>query len=199
VLVEVIAMSGDDVLFERHGAHVAILTINRPQKRNAVNASVTALMHRYIAQTEQDQSIRVVILTGAGEKAFCAGADLAELVSNTKPRLHEDGFAAFTSAYRAKPWIAAVRGAAAGGGTEIALACDMIIAAESASFSLPEVKRGLIAAAGGVYRLPRALPRGIALEMIATGAPITAQRAYSLGFVSRLVPDEMLMEGGFVA
>jgi enoyl-CoA hydratase/carnithine racemase len=178
------------VLFERAGAHVALVTINRPAVRNAVNAAVAQALDAIVRQTEADPEIWAVVLTGAGEAAFCAGADLKEVSAGAGAALWTEGggFAGFVFAPRTKLWIAAVNGAALAGGTEIALACDLVVAAESASFGLPEVKRGLIAAAGGLYRLPRALPRAIALELIATGGRIDARRAHHFGMVNRLAP-----------
>ena len=178
------------VLFERAGAHVALVTINRPAARNAVNAAVAQALDAIVRQTEADPEIWAVVLTGAGDAAFCAGADLKEVSAGAGADLWTEagGFAGFVFAPRTKLWIAAVNGAALAGGTEIALACDLVVAAESASFGLPEVKRGLIAAAGGLYRLPRALPRAIALELIATGGRIDARRAHHFGMVNRLAP-----------
>ena len=178
------------VLFERAGAHVALVTFNRPAARNAVNAAVAQALDAIVRQTEADPEIWAVVLTGAGEAAFCAGADLKEVSAGAGAALWTEGggFAGFVFAPRTKLWIAAVNGAALAGGTEIALACDLVVAAESASFGLPEVKRGLIAAAGGLYRLPRALPRAIALELIATGGRIDARRAHHFGMVNRLAP-----------
>jgi len=121
--------------------------------------------------------------------AFCAGADLADVAAGRGPSLvtRDGGFAGFVYASRQKPWIAAVHGFAMGGGLEFALACDMVVAASDAVFGLPEPKRGLLAAAGGAYRLPRAIARAIALEMLTTGATIDAQRAHDIGLVNRVV------------
>lgn len=179
------------VLFERVGAHVALVTINRPAARNAVNGAVATGLDAAVRETEADPSIRAVVLTGAGDAAFCAGADLKEISAGSGAALWTEagGFAGFVFAPRTKPWIAAVNGAALAGGTEIVLACDLAVAAESTSFGLPEVKRGLIAGAGGLYRLPRALPRAIALEMIATGGSIDAHRAHHFGMVNHLAPS----------
>jgi enoyl-CoA hydratase len=121
---------------------------------------------------------------------FCAGADLKEISAGRGDSLSTpaNGFAGFAFAKRRKPWIAAVNGLALAGGCELALSCDMIVAAEDGEFALPEVKRGLVAGAGGLFRLPRAIPRQIALELIATGDRLGASRAYELGLVNRLVP-----------
>jgi len=179
------------VLFERVKEHIALITINRPAARNAINGDVAASLQRYVKAIEEDDSIWVGVLTGSGDRAFCAGADMNEVAAGRRKLFStpEGGFAGFVHAPRAKPWIAAVNATAVGGGTEIALACDMIVAAEAASFSLPEVRRGLIAGAGGVFRLPRAIPRAIAMELIATGAPLPASRALALGMVNRVVPQ----------
>jgi enoyl-CoA hydratase len=179
------------VLFETIGEHIALVTLNRPAQRNAVNGALANLLESYLEQIEADKSIRAAILYASSDRSFCAGADLAEVSAGRVRELFtpKGGFAGFAYAKRQKPWIAAVRGFALGGGLELSLACDMIVAGESASFGLPEVRRGIIAGAGGAYRLPLAIPRAIALEMVATGLPITAQRAYALGLVNRVVPD----------
>ncbi|MDO8705419.1 MAG: enoyl-CoA hydratase-related protein [Sulfuricaulis sp.] len=184
------------VLVEKLGAHVVMVTINRPLVRNAINGDVTQALDRAWKQVEADPDARVAILSAAGDQVFCAGADLKEIAAGNREKLFtaEGGFAGFVHAKRSKVWIAAVNGIAVGGGTEIALACDMVVAAETASFGLPEVKRSLMALAGGIYRLARAIPRNIALEMIATGEPIDAARAYQLGLVSRVVPAHALRD-----
>lgn len=175
--------------------HVALVTIQRPQARNAVNVPVTQGMARAVDLTESDADTWAVIITGAGGKAFCAGADLKEVAAGraTSLRTEKGGFAGFTHREREKPWIAAVEGFAFGGGCEIALACDLIVASRASVFALPEVKRGLIAGAGGVYRLARVLPRNVALELIATGCELNADRACDLGMVNLLTePGEAL-------
>ena len=188
--------SANTIQFERIGHHVARITLNRPAARNAINVAMTQRIEQIVREVESDPDLRVAILTGAVGKAFCAGADLAEVAAGLGPAMvtPDGGFAGFVFAQRKKPWIAAVHGFALGGGLEISLACDMIVAAESAVFGLPEPKRGVLAAAGGVYRLPRAIPRAVALEMLATGASIDARRAYELGLVNRVVPEARLAE-----
>ncbi|TDK65639.1 enoyl-CoA hydratase-related protein [Sapientia aquatica] len=183
------------VLFERIDNHIALVTLNRAQARNAINGAVAQALDSIVRATENDPQIRAVILTGAGAGVFCAGADLKELASGKGSSLSTEngGFAGFVFAKRSKPWIAAVNGKAIGGGFELALACDLVVASDSASFCLPEVSRGLVAIAGGVMRLPRQLPRAIALELIATGAPLTAQRAEHFGLVNRVVGAEFLL------
>jgi enoyl-CoA hydratase/carnithine racemase len=138
----------------------------------------------------------VAILAAAPGPAFCAGADLADIAAGRGPSLMtaDGGFAGFVYAVRHKPWIAAVHGFAVGGGLEFALACDMVVAERDAVFGLPEPKRGLLAAAGGAYRLPRVIPRAVALEMLTTGATIDAQRAHELGLVNRVVELAALPE-----
>jgi enoyl-CoA hydratase/carnithine racemase len=186
-------MNADDpVLFEMQGDHVALVTLNRPAQRNAVNGALTRALEDILARVEAERAIRAAILYSSSDRAFCAGADLSEIAAGRGNELMtaKGGFAGFTHAARRKPWIAAVRGFALGGGLELSLACDMIIAGAGASFGLPEVKRGIIAAAGGAYRLPRAIPRAVAFEMVASGVPISAQRAYELGLVNRVVADD---------
>ena len=170
--------------------HVAVVTIDRPGARNAVNVAVTEGIDRALGLTESDTDVWVTVLTGAGGKAFSAGADLKEVAAGRALSLRTErgGFAGFVNFPREKPWIAAVEGFAVGGGFEIVLACDMVVASEDAVFALPETSRGLIAAAGGIHRLPRLLPRNLALELIATGAQLTAARAHAHGLVNRLAP-----------
>lgn len=182
------------ILFERIGRHIALVTLNRPEARNAINVAMTQRLEEIVRTVERESELRVAILAAAPGKAFCAGADLAEVAAGRGLSLMtpEGGFAGFVHAPRTKPWIAAVHGFAVGGGLEFSLACDMVVAADNAVFGLPEPKRGLIAAAGGMFRLPRAVPRAIALEMLTTGASITAQRAYELGLVNRVVTGDEL-------
>ncbi|MGY2049665.1 enoyl-CoA hydratase-related protein [Methylobacterium sp. JK268] len=180
----------EPVLTERVGEHVAIVTLNRPRARNAVDPALARGLAAALAWTEAEAAIRAVVLAGSPCGAFCAGADLKVVAAGGADSLWlpEAGFAGFVHAARAKPWIAAVDGLALAGGCEIALACDLIVAGEGSGFGLPEVRRGLIAAAGGLVRLPRALPRAVALEVILTGHPLDAGRAHALGLVNRLVP-----------
>lgn len=183
-----VSSANDAVIVAVVRPHVALVTINRPAARNAVNGDVALGLERAVLAAESASEIWVVILTGAGTQAFSAGADLKQVSLGNMNALYtvRGGFGGFVHAPRTKPWIAAVNGFAVAGGFEIALACDMIVASEDASFGLPEVRRGLIAAAGGLYRLPRALPRQLANELIATGATITARRCRELGVVNRM-------------
>jgi enoyl-CoA hydratase/carnithine racemase len=180
----------DAVLFEVIEPHIALVTINRPEARNAVNSAVSAAMEAIVERVEADPDLWAVVLTGAGPHAFCAGADLKEVSAGRSNTLagSKNGFGGFVRAQRTKLWIAAAQGHALAGGLEILLACDMAIAAETATFGLPEVKRSLVAGAGGVFRLPRALPKAIALQMIATGEPISAATAAHHGLVNAVVP-----------
>lgn len=185
------------VTTETIAPHVALVTIRRPDARNAIDAATAQALGAAVAAVEADDDLWVGILTGDGGEAFCAGADLKAVARGEGRSLftREGGFAGFTHLPLAKPWIAAVEGAALAGGLEIALHCDMIVAADNASFGLPEARRGLLAAAGGAYRLPRILPRAIAIEMLATGEPIDAARAAALGLVNRVVPRGQAVAG----
>lgn len=185
------------VRLESLGGHIALVTLDRPEACNAIDAVTAHELHEIVRKTEENPDIWTVILTGSGDRAFCAGADLKVVASGGFATLFTQGggFAGFVHQARTKPRIAAVNGAALAGGMEIALACDLIIAVEEASFGLPEVRRGLIAAAGGLYRLPRALPRALAMEMIATGIPIDAASALYHGLVNRVVPRSDLLAG----
>ncbi len=173
--------------YEQRG-RVAVLTINRPEARNAVNGEVASGIEEAIDRIEADDETWVAVLTGAGP-VFSAGADLKAIATGQAAALNtkKGGFAGIARRERTKPIIAAVNGPALAGGCEIVLSCDMVIASTEARFGLPEVKRSLVAGAGGLFRLPRALPTAIAMEVVLTGDPIDAQRAYDLGFVNQLV------------
>lgn len=186
------------VLTERRG-RVLLITLNRPAARNAVNLAVALGVGGALEQAEHDRDIWAVVLTGAGDLAFCAGADLkavarGESLSPADPVRAAWGFGGYVSHHISKPTIAAVNGFALGGGTEIALASDLVVAAEGASFGLPEVKRGILAGAGGVFRLPAQIPKKVAMEMILTGEPISARRALELGLVNRVVPQSEVVD-----
>lgn len=185
----------EELIVEVVDGHIAVVTLNRPQVRNAINASLTAAIEQAVVQIEKDDAIRVAILASSHAKVFCAGADLGEIAAGRGNMLMtpNGGFAGFVFAERTKPWIAAIHGAAFAGGCELALACDMIVASEEAQFGLPEVKRGLYAGAGGAYRLPKRLPRNIALELLATGGTLDAGRGFALGLVNRLVPADRVL------
>jgi enoyl-CoA hydratase len=181
----------DEVIAYEKRGRVAILTLDRPEARNAINGAVAQRMEALIDAYETDDEVWVAILTGAGG-TFCAGADLKEIAAGRANELstRRGGFAGMVSRERNKPLIAAVAGHAVAGGTEIALACDMIVCADDAVFGLPEVKRSLIAATGGLFRLPRFVGMAAAMEIILTGDPFTAQRAYELGMVNAVVPAD---------
>jgi enoyl-CoA hydratase/carnithine racemase len=171
--------------FEVRGHH-AVITLNRPQARNAVDPDTTRQIADAFDRIDNDNDIRVAIITGA-PPVFCAGADLRAINAGQERELSDaNGFASLTYRQRTKPLIAAVNGPALAGGTEIVLACDLVVAEASATFGIPEVKRGLIAAAGGLYRLARVLPRNIALECGMTGDPLSASRAAEFGLVNVL-------------
>lgn len=178
------------VLVERRD-HILIITFNRPDARNAVNAELAGLTAEALEEAENNSDIWVVVITGAGDKAFCAGADLKAIARGEKinrPEYMKWGLAGIVKHPISKPIIAAVNGPALGGGTEIALACDLVIAADTATFGLPEVKRGFFAAAGGVFRIMEQVPRKRAMEMILTGDAISSQTALELGLVNAVVP-----------
>jgi enoyl-CoA hydratase/carnithine racemase len=180
-----------EILVSREGAHVARVTLNRPAQANAVSPRLAIELEAAVAALEADDSVVAVVLSAAGTRAFCAGADLKAIAAGQRDQLYTErgGFAGFVQAPRTKFWIACVEAPALAGGLEIALACDMIVASTNATFGLPEVQRALIAAAGGLARLPRRVPRGLALEMIATGEAVTATRAHAAGLVNHLTPS----------
>jgi enoyl-CoA hydratase/carnithine racemase len=165
---------------------VGILTLNRPEARNALNNEVASRIADALDELEADDDIWVIVITGAGDRAFCAGQDL-KVKGARAPQ--GGGWGGIVQRTIAKPFIAAVNGAAMGGGLEICLASDCVVADEHATFALPEVKRGLMAAAGGLERLPRRIPPVLAMEMILTGRAISAARALELGLINRVVPS----------
>jgi crotonobetainyl-CoA hydratase len=178
------------VTVARHG-HVLVVTLNRPAAMNAVNAEVSGLVGDALELADRDAAVHAVVLTGAGERAFCAGADLKALARGEPVRAPghaEWGFAGYVRHPISKPTIAAVNGFALGGGTELVLASDLAVAAETATLGLPEVARGLFAGAGGAFRLSAQVPRKAAMELLLTGASITAARGCELGLVNRVVP-----------
>ena len=173
--------------------HVLTITINRPEARNSINLAVHMGIGEALEQAEHDPDIWAVIITGTGDQAFCAGADLKALSRGEKlmpddPAPRSWGFAGYVSHHISKPTIAAVNGFALGGGTEIMLASDLAVAADTATFGLPEVKRGIYAGAGGAFRLAAQLPQKLAMEYLLTGEPFSAQRALELGLVNAVVP-----------
>ena len=177
------------VTFQQQG-HYAVITINRPQARNAVNGAVANGIEAGLDRLEENDDLWVGIITGV-PPVFCAGADLKEINSGNAGALQtkRGGFGGITTRQREKPMIAAVDGPALAGGTEITLACDLIVASRSATFGVPEVKRSLVAAAGGLFRLGRKIPLNIAMECALTGDPISAERAAHFGLVNILCDE----------
>jgi enoyl-CoA hydratase len=184
--------------YEKQG-NVGIITINRPDARNAVNSDVAQGIESAIDGVEADDEVWVGILTGARtEKGyiFCAGADLKQMaVDPGGMQTERGGFGGFVTRERTKPIIAAVDGPALAGGTELVLAADLVVASRTAVFGIPEVKRNLVAAAGGLFRLPRKIPRNIAMELALTGRlDFPAERAYDFGWVNRLCDEGEALE-----
>ena len=167
-----------------HGA-VLVITIARPGQRNAVNRAVADGIAAAVDRLDGDDDLRAGVLTGAGGY-FCAGMDLKAFATGERPHVPGRGFAGLVERPPRKPLVAAVEGFALAGGMELALACDLVVAARGASFGLPEVTRGLVPAAGGLLRLPARIPRGAALELVLTGEPVSSERAHQLGLVTRL-------------
>jgi enoyl-CoA hydratase len=183
----------DEVLVERAGG-VMTITINRPRYRNAVNRAVTVAISSALAELDESSGLSVGIVTGAGG-TFCSGMDLKAFLAGEDVTTPGRGFAGICGAASRKPLIAAVEGWALAGGCEIALACDLIVAADNARFGLPEVKRGLIAAGGGLLRLPRRVPAGIAAELLLTGDPMDAETAARFGLVNRVTAAGAALAG----
>jgi enoyl-CoA hydratase len=182
------------VEFERR-ENIALLTLNRPEARNAISPEVSQTMATLLDEIEADSNLRTVVLTGRGE-VFSAGADLKVVASGRANDIAsgKGGFAGIVTRDFPKPIIAAVNGPALAGGCEIVLSCDLVVAAETAKFGIPEVKRGLMAAAGGLIRLPKRVPLAIALELAMTGEPIDAARAAQLGLVNRVVAADRVVD-----
>jgi enoyl-CoA hydratase len=186
-------MSPEDAVLTERRESVLLITINRPEQRNAVNAAVAEGIANALDELDGDPGLALGVLTGAG-KGFCAGMDLKAFVAGESAWHSERGFAGIAARPAAKPLIAAIEGFAVAGGLEIALACDLLVAARDARLGIPEVKRSLVAAGGALLRLPRLLPRTIAMELALTGDPISAQRAYELGMVNRLAEPGRALE-----
>jgi crotonobetainyl-CoA hydratase len=178
---------------------VATVELQRPEARNAVNREMTAELNVTFDALEADDTVWAVVITGAGDKAFCAGADLKAIekgeLRTRRPR-PETGFAGIAGRGFRKPLIAALNGDALGGGFEIVLACDLVVAEQHVVLGLPEVTRGFVAAAGGIARLSRRIPLSVALEIAMTGDPISAQRGFDLGIVNRVVPSGSARQEG---
>lgn len=189
-------MTFDNLLLARDGA-VAVVTLNRPKVLNALNNQTLAELAACMAGLKADDGVRAIVLTGAGEKSFVAGADINELaaLSPVEGQAHaRRGQLIFDAIEQmGKPVIAAINGFALGGGCELAMACTMRIAADTARFGQPEINLGLLPGYAGSQRLPRLVGKGIAMEILLTGDMVSAQRAYEIGLVNRVVPAAELM------
>jgi enoyl-CoA hydratase len=187
----------ETLVYEKKGS-IGILTVNRPEKMNALSNQLISELRSFLSEIESDDELKVLIVTGAGDKAFVAGADIGELVERDAiagskvSRERQDVFSRIENL--PVPSIAAVNGYALGGGLELALACSMRICSENARFGAPEVKLGIIPGDGGTQRLPRLVGKGRAMEMILTGDFIDAQEAFRIGLVNRVVPPENLLQ-----
>ncbi|EHI12159.1 crotonase/enoyl-CoA hydratase family protein [Mycolicibacterium thermoresistibile] len=181
------ARQATDPVLVSADSHVLTITLNRPDVHNAVNLDMAQRISDALDRLDDDPDLRVGIIAANG-RSFCAGMDLKAFARGEVPRPEPRGFAGIVKQPPAKPLVAAVEGAAVGGGFEIVLACDLIVASESARFSLPEVTRGLTPNGGGLLRLPRRIPHHLAMELILTGRPVTAARAAELGLLNRLTP-----------
>ena len=191
-------MSYTYIALDNDASGIATLTMNRPQKLNALNAATMEELDRAIDSVRSDAAVKALIVTGAGEKAFVAGADITELAQSEPVNaavLSAKGQDTFRKLERMrKPSIAAINGYALGGGLELAMACTMRVASETAKLGQPEVKLGIIAGYGGTQRLPRLVGRGVALELLLTGDPISAAEAHRIGLVNHVVAGEKLIE-----
>lgn len=183
--------TGTAVLTEVRG-HVLLITLNRPHAHNAIDAELGRGLEEALAWLEREPELRVGVLTGAGGKAFCAGADLKALARGERLNPDGDRNRGVGVLFRrpvGKPLVAAVAGIALGGGSEIAFACDLVVAGESAVFGFPEVTRGIVAAGSGALRLAREIPTKLAMELLLTGERVDARTAAGFGLVNRVVPD----------
>lgn len=186
----------EEVLVEaREG--VQIITINRPEAKNALNANVARLVAEAVDELDRDDDLRVGVLTGAGG-VFSAGMDLKAFLAGETPAIEGRGLCGITETPPTKPLIGAVEGWALAGGFELLLACDLVVAAETAKFGVPEVKRALIAGAGAALLLPRRVPQAVALELLLTGEPISAPRAAEIGLINRVTSEGGALEGALV-
>lgn len=182
-----VSSSSTQTVHSRREGAVLVITIDRPAVRNAIDRATSEALARAMDELDADPSLVIGVLTGANGH-FCTGMDLKAFLRGERVELPGRGLAGMVQTPPNKPLIAAVEGYALAGGCEIALACDLIVAAESAQFGIPEVKRGLIAGSGGLLRLPRRIPPQIAMELALTGDPLSAQEARHWGLVNRLVP-----------
>jgi enoyl-CoA hydratase len=176
----------DEVLVERRGA-VQVITINRPEARNALNAADAQGVAAAVDELDEDDTLRAAVLTGAGG-TFSSGMDLKAFMRGETPGIEGRGLCGITTTPPRKPLVAAVEGYALAGGFELLLACDLVVAGDTASFGVPEVKRALVAAGGAAFLLSQRVPQALALELLLTGEPVTAARAAEMGLVNRVVP-----------
>lgn len=183
-----------DLIVERRGG-ILLLTINREHVRNAIDAATAAAIDKALTEGDADPAVGAFVLTGIGSRAFCSGMDIKEAarIGAGHGLIPGRGFAGITQGRRNKPLIAAVNGIAVAGGLEIALACDLIFAADHAQFGLSEIKRGLFAFAGGIQRLAQQVPRATAMAIILTGEAVSAQRLHQLGVITEVVPAADLL------
>ena len=187
-----------EVVLERRGA-VLVIRINRPEARNALNGAVMAGVGRGIAEADSTPDIRAVVLTGTGDRSFCAGMDLRAFASgeSTAPQASPEGMSAFGRFFGGGdidvPVVGAAQATAVAGGFELLMNCDVVVAADSANFGIPEVKRGLFAAGGGVY-LSQRIPLAVALELALTGDPIDATRAQQLGLINQVTSADKVLD-----
>jgi enoyl-CoA hydratase len=186
------AVASEPVLAERRG-NVLLVTLNRPEVRNAVNAALAAGVAEALEELDGDDDLSVGVLTGAGG-FFCASMDLGAFVKGESPWFGDRGFAGIAQRAATKPLIAAIEGFAVAGGMEIALACDLIVAAKGAKLGIPEVKRSLVAAGGALLRLPRRIPYHVVMELALTGDPLPAERFHELGLVNHLAEPGSAVE-----
>jgi enoyl-CoA hydratase len=185
--------TAEAVITERRGS-VLLITLNRPEVRNAVNAALAAGVAGALEELDGDDSLSVGVLTGAGG-FFSAGMDLGAFVKGESAWFGDRGFAGITQRAARKPLIAAIEGFALAGGMEIALACDLIVAAKGAKMGIPEAKRSLVAAGGALLRMPRRMPYHVVMELALTGDPLPAERFHEFGLVNRLVEPGSAVEG----
>lgn len=190
-------MAYENIIFQIDG-EVAVIKFNRPKALNAINTDVVKELQGVLDEVEANPAIRVVVLTGEGDKAFVAGADIAQMVKLDPLQLRDFSLALHEVGFRMEalpvPFIACVNGFALGGGTEIAMACDFIYASENAKFGQPEINLGIIPGFGGTQRLPRLVGKGMAKELCMTGVIISAQEAKEIGLVNRVFPADKLWE-----
>lgn len=186
-------MAGELVKFEKKG-NVAIFTLNRYKDRNAISAELSEEFEQHLNAFEEDDSLWVGIIQSSHPKVFCAGADLKSINAGKSVQTQKGGFAGFVKYPRTKPIIACVDGFALAGGCEIVLSCDLVVASKKSAFGVPEVKRSLVPAAGGMFRLPKRLPLNIAMELMITGDPLSAERMHHFGLVNVLTEDGKALE-----